>query len=488
MAYWNRYDEEDEQGRDFESGSRYEREQSQRRDPRNQSGSQRQEYDRMRQWRRGSGRGSEREGGRDPERGSWNESGRGGQDRDRNYPSSGDRYAQNYQTPGSEERDWDYGYPRDYGQNRDYRRDYQQDYDSYGDYRRGSQQGYDPQRGSRQNYQHGGSQDRGRYEHDQYNRYNISGYNDEEEYYGLGYRPTNYNPHHPNRMPGREIPVAGMQSDFGGNTDYDNPNSGRSSYQRGDIGYENEGAFYQDMDEPVNNDFWPSRQDRYQHVGKGPANFRRSDSRIQEDIYDRLTLHGRIDATDIEVSVNDGVAVLKGAVPSRDMKRLAEDVAADITGVKDVENQIRVNQQQEWGSRSRYQDLNYQRSQQTGWSGETGSQRGSQNRADISPAGETNLGAGLTSAGATSLEGMEAGEEVGQNQRGLREGMEVVGRDGKVVGRVKELRTSDFLLDREMARDLYVPYSALQSVGAQAMLGIQSYDLENQGWDKPAIL
>ena len=38
-------------------------------------------------------------------------------------------------------------------------------------------------------------------------------------------------------------------------------------------------------------------------------------------------------------------------------------------------------------------------------------------------------------------------------------GMRVVGIDGQPVGRVKEVRGDDFLVDRPMARDVYVPYS-----------------------------
>jgi len=78
--------------------------------------------------------------------------------------------------------------------------------------------------------------------------------------------------------------------------------------------------------------------------GIGPKGYKRSDDRIREDISERLEDHPQIDASNIEVSVNDGVVTLSGTVDDRRAKRLAEDVTEDIRGVKDVHNQIRVQQ------------------------------------------------------------------------------------------------------------------------------------------------
>jgi osmotically-inducible protein OsmY len=83
-----------------------------------------------------------------------------------------------------------------------------------------------------------------------------------------------------------------------------------------------------------------------QHRGRGPRNYTRSDSRIEEDINDRLTDYPYIDASDIEVEVNGGEVVLTGNVDSRYEKRLAEDIVEDISGVKNVENRIRVESSQ----------------------------------------------------------------------------------------------------------------------------------------------
>lgn len=81
-------------------------------------------------------------------------------------------------------------------------------------------------------------------------------------------------------------------------------------------------------------------------TGKGPKNWTRSDERIREDVCEALTYHPHIDATDIEVSVKDGEVMLDGTVMDRRAKRLAEDIAEDVRGVRDVHNQLRMQRSQ----------------------------------------------------------------------------------------------------------------------------------------------
>lgn len=76
--------------------------------------------------------------------------------------------------------------------------------------------------------------------------------------------------------------------------------------------------------------------------GRGPRGYQRSDERINEEICERLTRHGRIDASDIEVRVTNGEVTLAGSVDDRESKRLADDVAESVFGVRDVNNQIKV--------------------------------------------------------------------------------------------------------------------------------------------------
>ncbi|MGN6112132.1 MAG: BON domain-containing protein [Luteimonas sp.] len=78
------------------------------------------------------------------------------------------------------------------------------------------------------------------------------------------------------------------------------------------------------------------------HRGRGPSGYVRSDERIADDIIGRLTDAPDIDAREILLSVEGGVATLTGNVPARAMKHRAEDIAADASGVREVRNTIRV--------------------------------------------------------------------------------------------------------------------------------------------------
>ncbi len=99
-----------------------------------------------------------------------------------------------------------------------------------------------------------------------------------------------------------------------------------------------EPGFDRDMD-PV------ERETSYgRHAGRGPKGYQRSDERIREDVCVRLTDHPEIDASDIEVRVDSGEVTLSGTVDERPTKRMAEDVAASVNGVRDVHNQLRVGQ------------------------------------------------------------------------------------------------------------------------------------------------
>lgn len=89
---------------------------------------------------------------------------------------------------------------------------------------------------------------------------------------------------------------------------------------------------------------------RGEHKGKGPKGYTRSDERIREDVSDRLSDDEHIDASDIEVAVENGEVTLTGSVENRWAKRHAEDLAESISGVKNVENRLRVKQNQQQNS------------------------------------------------------------------------------------------------------------------------------------------
>ncbi len=78
------------------------------------------------------------------------------------------------------------------------------------------------------------------------------------------------------------------------------------------------------------------------HVGKGPRGYVRSDDRIYEEVCDRMTRHGQLDASDVNVEVKNGEVTLTGTVQDRRAKRLAEDISDSVHGVRDVNNQLRL--------------------------------------------------------------------------------------------------------------------------------------------------
>ena len=65
-------------------------------------------------------------------------------------------------------------------------------------------------------------------------------------------------------------------------------------------------------------------------------------TRDVEDVNDRLTAHPEIDASEVEVRVQNGEVTLTGVVEDRHTKRMAEDAIEDIMGVEDVHNQLKV--------------------------------------------------------------------------------------------------------------------------------------------------
>lgn len=84
------------------------------------------------------------------------------------------------------------------------------------------------------------------------------------------------------------------------------------------------------------------RREMDEHRGRGPKGYTRSDDRIRDDVNDRLTDDGWVDASDIEVQVSSSEVTLTGQVNSREEKRRAEDIVESISGVRHVQNNLRV--------------------------------------------------------------------------------------------------------------------------------------------------
>jgi hypothetical protein len=93
----------------------------------------------------------------------------------------------------------------------------------------------------------------------------------------------------------------------------------------------------------------PSRQS---FRGIGPSHYKRADERIRDDIYERLTDSHIIDARSITVEVNEGNVTLTGTVNERRMRYAAEDLVERVGGVANINNQLRVQAQEETRAQS----------------------------------------------------------------------------------------------------------------------------------------
>lgn len=204
-----------------------------------------------------------------------------------------------------------------------------------------------------------------------------------------------------------------------------------------------------DFDEPRSEALREERRASGAFVGRGPRGYKRSDERILDEVHDVLTRHPQIDASDVEVKVSDCSVTLRGSVPSRPQKWLAEEVAADIYGVSEVKNDLHVKS-----------------------TGDTGMY------------GTAAYAVGIAYGTAPGTVG-SLGSVGPMGRMEIRERMEVVGSDLKRVGSVKEVRSNDIFIDRPMAVDLYVPLSAVRSIqGDQIVLEVPSERIDTIAWTK----
>jgi osmotically-inducible protein OsmY len=132
---------------------------------------------------------------------------------------------------------------------------------------------------------------------------------------------------------------------------------GASDFGRGSRGDQDERGFFERMGDEVRSWFGEDddreRSSGYgrtgevqHHRGRGPKNYTRSDDRIREDVNDRLTDDPHVDASEIEVIVQNREVTLSGTVNSRFEKRHAEDIADNVPGVTHVQNNLRVQMSQ----------------------------------------------------------------------------------------------------------------------------------------------
>jgi hypothetical protein len=61
-------------------------------------------------------------------------------------------------------------------------------------------------------------------------------------------------------------------------------------------------------------------------------------------------------------------------------------------------------------------------------------------------------------------------------------GMQVNGMDGKYIGKVKQVRSQGFILNRENAGDTYIPNRAVKRTNGQITLHVAGNEIDRQGW------
>jgi hypothetical protein len=175
-----------------------------------------------------------------------------------------------------------------------------------------------------------------------------------------GYSGGGYQGGNDDRQPGR----SGMGlddrfsgrggADWGERTDYQADRSGNYGSERGrdtgyrssrmDTGGDGRGGGYGGSSSGGYGYPRGMRDDRGMggYRGKGPQHWQRSDERIRETVNEALADNDYVDATYIQVTVKDGEVTLSGTVEDRRMKRLAEDCVEQVSGVKEVQNQLRI--------------------------------------------------------------------------------------------------------------------------------------------------
>jgi osmotically-inducible protein OsmY len=172
-----------------------------------------------------------------------------------------------------------------------------------------------------------------------YGDFDYAGSSDYDRYGESGMRGGSSGEHYGRYSEsGREFGRSVSGSGFGGSSyGYGQGGSGQFGPSTG-YGYGTAGSYLGQRSD------WGSSgtSQRQNYMGRGPRNYKRSEDRIREEINERLTRHPEIDASDVDVRIENNTVVLSGVVEDRKAKRLAEDLAEEVWGVEDVRNELKV--------------------------------------------------------------------------------------------------------------------------------------------------
>lgn len=225
------------------------------------------------------------------------------------------------------------------------------DQDGFGGYenqQRASNQSYDRQRGQMANYNQDSNSQGSNYDpFDDYDRASMDrGYssnrNEHEHRY---FRPDDFGGEDYTRGSYGSGGYSGRRSGGYGSGGYTGGGN-YSSYNRFGDDDGDRGFLAKAGDEIASwfgdDDAERRRNQDQDHRGRGPANYTRSNERLLEDACERLTHDRYLNASNINVTADDNEITLDGTVDSRQAKRRAEDCVHDISGVKHVQNNLRI--------------------------------------------------------------------------------------------------------------------------------------------------
>jgi hypothetical protein len=166
---------------------------------------------------------------------------------------------------------------------------------------------------------------------------------------------------------------------------------------------------------------------------------------------------------DVHATVNGGVVTLTGNVREEmDIKR-AELIAQAVEGLNEVHQELQVAVVSQGEQNGHFDPVAEISSNPTP----------SETAEDLSPIDE----------------GLNPPTEADKDSLALliQEGMEVFDSEGKKVGKVKDVRGSDFLLNRLLAKNYYVPFIACTMSTEGVHLNVKRGEMKDQGWASPHL-
>jgi hypothetical protein len=216
-----------------------------------------------------------------------------------------------------------------------------------------------PNRGLRHNRQHDAVTDDRQYTKDQTGHSDPEEYgntfSDDNEHYGSGSGGGQWDRYYREYDPTRYDRYEKTKHNLNENTDMGNGRNnspgldirrdfeqgkGYASYGSSEGADDNYGSQNEDTDRTGS--AWISSAKNYEHEDKASNNDVSADEGIREAICERLDEDDSMDATSVNVLVKDCKVILSGTVSSREKSSRAEDIAASVSGVTDVENRLQV--------------------------------------------------------------------------------------------------------------------------------------------------